>query len=524
MEDLLATYESLMARESVADLDGAAALQHIEHLVELSQDLGKPEGARRATKLCEELQERELSPPQAASLFYFTANVWEDMRRLSRTEPDQIYAWEQQEIEKGIVCLRRAMQSAGFKALPQDMQCQVLTNLGNLLSHIGRFVEAVEYWDRALAIVPSFGMARGNKGFGLSHYARCLYDDGHARLFLKIAHSHLRQSLSLELEGDARKGFTERIAWIESKLSPESPDQIPDLEGFSLGETNEEIRYRMWCLENRLFLNPLNDLEPFSVAGRDILTAPSIVMGIGEGPYYHGFFNEMKQEFASARYICYEGLRERDPHFSDRGVLLYNTLDYPAYSLAAERTRVAFRMAYSLFDKIAFFLNHYLHLGIPEWRINFRTLWYVSKGKRRALKQPFRDSQNWPLRGLFWVSKDLYEDVPGFREALEPDAQELADIRNHLEHKYLKLHDDLWPGPPAKEDETPDPLVDRLALSVYRQDFECKTLRILKTVRAALIYLVLAVHIEERQRAKGRGPGKTLGTMPLDVWEDDWKT
>jgi LA2681-like HEPN len=41
---------------------------------------------------------------------------------------------------------------------------------------------------------------------------------------------------------------------------------------------------------------------------------------------------------------------------------LYNTLDYPTYSVAIEKVKAAYRLAYSLFDKIAFFLNAYLDL------------------------------------------------------------------------------------------------------------------------------------------------------------------
>ncbi|MDX5595492.1 LA2681 family HEPN domain-containing protein [Pseudovibrio sp. SPO723] len=40
-------------------------------------------------------------------------------------------------------------------------------------------------------------------------------------------------------------------------------------------------------------------------------------------------------------------------HFSDKDVALYNTLDYPSYALAVEKARLAYRMEYSLFDKIA---------------------------------------------------------------------------------------------------------------------------------------------------------------------------
>ena len=66
---------------------------------------------------------------------------------------------------------------------------------------------------------------------------------------------------------------------------------------------------------------------------------------------------------------------------------MFNTLDYPSYSLAVERMKAAFRMAYSLFDKIAYFLNEYLRLGIPERNVSFRTLWYEDQQKKKGLKR-----------------------------------------------------------------------------------------------------------------------------------------
>ncbi len=175
-----------------------------------------------------------------------------------------------------------------------------------------------------------------------------------------------------------------------------------------------------------------------------------------------------------------------------------------------------------MFDKMAFFLNRYLELSIPERSITFRTFWYERQERRRGLRPVFRELQNWPLRGLFWLGKDLYEDEPGFREAIEPDAQQLAEIRNHLEHKYLKLHEDLWRGSHLELDDMTRAMTDTLALSVYRYDFETKTLRLLKMVRAALIYLSLAIHQEERC-AESRDPDRPILSMESDVWEDEWK-
>lgn len=523
MDDNIATYKLLMSVENLADLATEAALEHIGLLTDLSLDLQKPEGTERAIRLSEELQQRQLAAGQLATLHYFLANAWDNLRFLSKSSGEQVWNWEQQEAEMEIFHLRSALKEEGFCELSKERQCQVLTNLANLLSRIGRFIEAIEYFDRALDIVPNFAMAHGNKGITLVHYARELYDQGHNSVFLKYAYNELKIALKSDLHEDASRVFNERRMWIESILSPEFIDKAFDMHNFSLGGSEQEVKYRRWCLKNRLFLNPLNDLGSYPIAARDVFSTPNIVVGIREGPYYPGYFNQIKQEFVSARYLYYDGINMEQSHFSDRDVLLYNTLDYPSYSLAVERVKAAFRMAYSLFDKIAYFLNHYLGLSIRETVVKFRTFWYASQIRKKGLRQDLQQRQNWPLTGLFWLSKDLYENKPGFKESIEPDAQELSEIRNHLEHKYLKLHEDFWSGPYLNNDESSLALADTLAFSTYRREFEEKTLRLIKMARAALIYLSLAVHCEEKQRAKERSPDSIIPGMPLDVWEDEWK-
>jgi len=86
------------------------------------------------------------------------------------------------------------MKHTGFDTLHPMHQCQILTNLANNLSHIGRFTEAVELWDRALRLNPKFGMARGNRGYALSNYAMGLYDRSHAQVMLVAAHDALRSA------------------------------------------------------------------------------------------------------------------------------------------------------------------------------------------------------------------------------------------------------------------------------------------------------------------------------------------
>ena len=92
----------------------------------------------------------------------------------------------------------------------------------------------------------------------------------------------------------------------------------------------------------------------------------------------------MKQEFASARWLLFEGTTYDAPHFSEKDTKLHDTLDDPRYSLSIEKTKLAFRSAYSLLDKIAFFLNDYLKLGVPLGAVSFRSIWFVKRREYRA--------------------------------------------------------------------------------------------------------------------------------------------
>ncbi len=528
MIDLEAEFRSLLAVESVDALDSGAALNHLARLIDLSLEFGHVDGANRAIQIGEQASKRSLAPADAILLDYFLSNAWANKRQLEERSERDRWKWEQPEVEKQIIHLRRAIRRDGFSDLAPLRQWQILTNLGNILNTVGRFVEALEYWDQALLLAPTFGMAQGNRAYGLVHYSKSLYDDGHQPIFLRHAHVGFRSALAT-VENDpqgvdpwARDTFGKETAWIESVVRPEYLSQGTDMDEFPLGDSEEEIEYRRWCLRNRLFLNPLNDLGPYSVAAHDVLTTPSIVVKKGEGMHFQGFYNQLKQEFVSARYLHYEGVTSSAPHFSDKDVLLYNTLDYPAYSLAVERVKMAFRLAYSILDKVSYFLNAYLALAIPERQVSFRSFWYSRQDRKRGLRPEFDACENWPLRGLFWLSKDLFENTPDFRECLEPDAQELDVIRNHAEHKYLKLHDGMWSGPDDKVQALGGRL-DTLAFSVYRSHFADKAMRLLKMTRASLVYLSLAVHAEERNRKRTRPKEGLVLPMSLDTYDDDWK-
>jgi hypothetical protein len=498
----------------IADLSDDAAIKKTGIAIDRAGDQKHDDGLIAALDWCDQLQKRSLSEADRSLLEYFRANARGIRQQLKHRDLDAAWGWDQPEFLQQILSLRRAVRSPGYESLPTVRRCQIQTNLGNQLNTLGRFIDALPVWNRALKIKPQFGMALGNRGYGLYRYAKSLYDSGHAYVFASFAHRYYEG----EHYDDAKALFSRQKADIEKRVPIEEINRSISMDDHDLGPSKQEREYRKWALYECLFLNPLNDLGPYSIAATDIFHLPSFTLPISDPPTLVGLFNQIKQEFVSARWLLYGGLHSHTVHFSDREVLLYNTLDYPSYALAVEKVKVAYRVAYSLFDKIAFFLNDYAQLGVKPTNVSFRRIWYVDGDMDKRIVRPeLVRLSNLPLRGLYWVAKDFVE--PDLRDVMEPDAQALYSIRNALEHRYLKVHEMLVPHPTIEG--LPDIWTDRLAYSIQREDFQRKTLHLFRLARAAIIYLSLGMHRQEQQRPKG--DHTKIAPMPLDPWDDRWK-
>ena len=512
-------HSSIFHIEDVGDRTTQEVLGIAGRLIDISFDLRQISGITKAARFLDDIETRELNAIEQTRLHYFRANAIANESCLDDQLQSRLWSWERKDIEDQILCLRRALRAGLDSTIPPELLCAVQTNLGNILSQVGRFVEAIEYWNRALAVLSDFGMAQANRGVALCHYAKAVHHPHDALPLLRRAVADLEEGIrsrnlveqSIEYFGQYHSWAAENMAMLESHVLSHRT---------SYGSIDAEAEYRKWCAENTLCLNILNDIASDPTSARDSLLLPPITLPIATGPRYHGLFNQLKQEYVAARFHFYEAIMSREVHFSDLGVDLYNTLDYPSYSIAVERLKVAFRVCYSLFDKIAFFLNAYLEFGIPFDKVSFKSCWYISQTRSKGLRTELATFQNWPLRGLFWLSKEVYEKEAGFNDALEPDAQDLAELRNHLEHKYCKVH--KFGAPQQLSLVREAVLSDDLAYSIGRQELESKTLRLLKTTRAALIYLALTVKAQESLKIGTTSPGKTL-EMPITLFDDSWK-
>jgi len=543
--------ENILLADDIDKLSNKMFLDKMSLFIDFLFDLKKSEGLDYAIKKMESFFERELSDHDRALGHYYLANAYSNKKSLKINMNDVLSKWENPEIAKEILHYRLALKylnpiyKTDFPTKKTKGEifdnniryCQINTNLGNLMDNIGRFAEAVEYRNNALSLNPKFGMALGGKGLSYLWYAKYLYDGGHKAYLSHQAYRLFKSSLNCQLEYGAAEQFQKGMQYVKShidKIDKTFLDKELYLDSFPLGQSDDEINYRTWCLQNCLFLNPLNDLGPYPIAARDILSIPSIVTKINEGPNCQILFNQLKQEFVTARFIYYQGISGKTVHYSDKEVFLFDTEDCPIYSKTSEEIKCSFRICYSILDKIAFFLNYYLNLGVKEREVYFKTIWYTQRKinkndqkkpneKEYTLRPKLTQKNNLPLLGLFWISKDLFEKESQFRDAIEPDAKEWYEIRNHLEHKFLKLHlnDD---NSAIYHSRYLGEIDESLTYSIEIHDFERKTIKLLKTVRSALIYLVLAMEYEEFERRQKRDSSIKLAQISLQRFPDDLKT
>lgn len=322
---------------SITKLGDEAALDHIGALIDASLDAGFAPGADRAINLLNELEKRQPSAKLCARLDYFRANAWYSKEVAVGARGS--WAWEHPEREQQILALSRAVAHPGFADLDVGRRCQILTNRANQLNVMGRFIDAIEGWDAALRTVPKFAMALANRGYGLKRYGGLLDDDRERAILLLHAHDGLVAATGADAVHDSPhpyaliQRFAEDAKALASAGDLNRIRELLDLGMPRLGRSKAERKYRRWCLDERLFLNSLNDLGPHARAASDDLVLPPITERLDERPGLVtpppviGFFNQMKQEYVSARFMLYEGLQDTKQHFSDRGVRMFNTLD-----------------------------------------------------------------------------------------------------------------------------------------------------------------------------------------------------
>ncbi len=496
-----------------------------ENAKEMSQKFDRTTDLKDIAELTKLLAEPETllvneNVPSQAMLYYSLGTATDDLARLTGNDNEAT-------VKRVLYYFRKSINLIEVEECEKDdirpyingLKEILYTNYANALDRCGRKIPAIEQYKKVLSIHSDFGMALGNLGRVYQHYGMLEYDDGHRDLFHYFAYQYLSRATKCN-DPNTHEAAKKCFASTMNAYSSEYINKVLTSElSFNqyVYDNPDELAYREWCLQKGLFLNTLNDLpvSELCFAG-DVIQLPSMIVGVGDKPIYHGMFSQLKQEYVYARYIYYSTLNSSDePHYADKETYLKTHTDYAQYSIRLEKIKTTFKTLYGMFDKIAFFIAHYFDLGIKERDISFRSIWNSSAGfgkNKYDYKNTLNPNQNFALSSLYWISKDFFDK---FEDSPNPELKRIKDIRDALEHKYVKIYENFGCNDSEKYG-------DGLALYVSENELYDVTLMLLKILREAIINLSLCVNINEKPKREA-SKDKLIIPMNLMDYEDEWK-
>ncbi|MGU8957614.1 LA2681 family HEPN domain-containing protein [Clostridium perfringens] len=387
-------------------------------------------------------------------------------------------------------------ENDGFKALKyynkalncdiydKDIKIQILTNFANVLSIMGRSIEAIDYYNESLKLNPKYGMTLINKGIAIKHYARLTGEKW--GMYYNKAHDLIQKGLNYGVYNEARLIGLKCLTEIEESINVYPEKICNDYEKECNNLLNLEKFSLMFCKKHKLFLNICEECQGCQNIANDNLTIRKMTVDINtrinDDPFLKlsSFLNEIKQNYVAARFLMVQSQYKDDNlSFIDNRLLIVNTLNYIENNIYIQLLKFAYKNMFDILDKIAIFINEYLSLGKSEKYIDFNNIW-TSKNNKNKIHKIILECNNINLNALFSLSVDLKNR----------ELKYLNDIRNALTHRFLNIK--LFKNEDLEE-------LDEKKLLSY-------TIQISQIVRSAIIYLLAFVDdIEYIKSKKSKG-------------------
>ena len=449
----------------------------------------KIENDALATKECiskakKMLNEVSLPNEEKVSLYYSIATAYSDLARLL-IKQDEVLEKDEL-ITQSLYYFNMATNDLNkIKPYANDLFQRIYTNAAIMYSSNGRLIKALQLLDKTTYKNNAFPMAMAHRCGILEKYSKLYNHQEKSSTMIKVGYENLCIALSCE-EAFKREGaldfFLGYKTYLEKNYTPSVLNKVILYEGISFGKRKKDKDYRTWTTVHSLNLNVLNDIMLNGLSAFDDIHLPDMRYLEGDGTYefHFGCFNQIIQEYTSARYLLYNGQKEKKSVCTaDVNVLqmdMYKTVE--SYSDFCIRT--AFRIIYSLFDRIAFFINEYWKIGISIDKMSYKMLTNNERFCNLTI-------DNEMLKAIYWTSKEFYEI--DYASTINPEAKKMCKLRNYMEHRYLAatLSDDC-------EDT-------KYIKYITTSELYARTIELFKLCRETIIYLVLAIEIEENRKA-----------------------
>ena len=495
MSQISSLHQQALKRMDDGDLDGAKKLAYeilnfspnyfVSYvasglLIDVGSALSDEGMVRKGVDLLERDFESIINKRRfAPTAYYNLANGYSAVFNFKLREDRWAACFKKTELDTAIELYRKAL---GYDIDNPLLASQIWVNLGNCYDHLGRVLDALECYEKALELKPDHGMALGNKGQALLYYARVAGE--HQRTFLREAHSLFSHALKLSVPPEARGHFHASLARTKKLLAGEDVEEIlAKYPGIRIKSGSKFEKFLInFCLKHRLYLNSCNFCKRCSAAVGDTITIKTMLASINDDSYtkFSSYLNHIKQDYVLYRFLLalsrWEGI---DLDFVDRHVTIIDTLDQSIHNVYIQLVKASFKGFYDILDKIACFINDYLKLGIPETQTYFSNLWYYDV-KTKTIAKKIENTRSLPLNALFNLHRDL-----------EGRYVSLKRTRHALTHRFVNVRHLVKSEDP--NNMTEDTLVNQ-------------TLELARLVRSAIIYLTYFVYVEEmRKKSKAEG-------------------
>jgi len=404
------------------------------------------------------------------SHLYNLGNGYSSIEDLARAKPSYRFDPDKAALSDAKRCFREALRLAGDSAPPQ-----LLTNYANCLSACGRTIEAIDVWRRALAVSPEHPMALGNLAIGTKYLSSLTNDFAALPQVADGIRRALASPMNQEMPTHAKLAFESALVQVDKFLS-----KNPKIKSPQPGQTTNS--YELYCREHDLFLS-LSVGKVFDAASLSLITATG---DDSTYPRLARVINDIKERFALARMLSFEASRGSTGDMdADRLTTYADLSDGAVYGTRPAKFKLAFETAFNVLDKIAFFLNDYLHLGVSDKDASFLRIWATGQG---GLRPDILNRNNFQLFALYDLSRDFSKG--GY---LEPFRLE----RHISTHRYLLPH-----IKPEKHWKTH---ADSVEYHTGYKRLLSETLQLLRLAKGAIIYLVAFVNGNERPDKKHKG-------------------
>jgi hypothetical protein len=417
-------------------------------------------------------------------------------------------------LQKQKHCLQDVLLKARY--LDSEFLPNAISNYANLLGELGRTVEAADYCydclnvasDHAVAICNCSSVLQKLLNLSVKHNYKILYEAWKLMKEASQREAELTRLAGQQMVAKCRKSLEAFEAYLIS-LNPSGAKGLEEwIIGFEKAH-NWKPSARLQALRNnRLLLTvnprPSNCLSEY----KDDICFESIVTQLtdeGEKLFQKlvHTFNHIKEDFATARYLYYESQSQANELIEESSITWYlETFDYADFGLRSGFLKTSLRIAADLLDKCAGFLNLYLGLEHPEDEVVLNNVWYLNRNYRKGLHPTISKllPSNQYLAALRDLNRDLY---------LGRYPAPIRNLRNEATHKRLVLS--LYGS--FEESDSSHSL----------EDFRAITYFLLRMAKAAVIYLVGAVMVEEkRHELECRNNGDENRVVPGMSYEMDY--